>query len=278
MRPELRTPPSTSGCPPDKPRRRGQSHVEDGRRKKAPVELSSPDGASGWCCHVKDKCGSQQINSTLKQSNDAPPPPEKHYRRGKADAVYEYRNQEGHLLQRVCRFNILRALLGGYATTASFEVFAATRNEQHPTGLAALVGKRLVCASEVDEGQAFAEARIKMLTGGDDISARFVRKALFTFKPRFTVLSAANNRPALRNIDDAIRRRVKMLPFTNRPANPDIELESKLRKELPGILRWAMVFLTGERKTLCLRQLLKMARTMISRARTFEDNGLKRVV
>ena len=73
MRPELRTPPSTSGCPPDKPRRRGQSHVEDGRRKKAPVELSPPDGASGWCCHVKDKCGSQQINSTLKRFRHCSP-------------------------------------------------------------------------------------------------------------------------------------------------------------------------------------------------------------
>jgi len=147
--------------------------------------------------------------------------------------------------------NILKAVLGGYATTASFEVFAATRSEQHPTALAALVGKRLVTASEVEEGQAFAEARIKQMTGGDPITARFMRQDFFTYQPRFTPLIAANNKPALRNVDDAIRRRVKMLPFTNQPANPDIELESKLRRELPGILRWAVNgFLAWQREGL----------------------------
>jgi P4 family phage/plasmid primase-like protien len=147
--------------------------------------------------------------------------------------------------------NILRKMMSDYATTASFELFAVTRNEQHPTGLAALMGKRLVTASEVDAGQTFAEARIKAITGGDTISARYMRQDFFTYQPRFKAIIAANNRPQLRNVDDAIRRRVKMLPFENKPVNPDKELESKLMAELPGILRWAINgFLAWQREGL----------------------------
>jgi len=134
--------------------------------------------------------------------------------------------------------NILRAVLGDYATTASFEVFAETRSEQHPAGLAALARKRLVTASEIESGQVFAESRIKAITGGEEISARFMRQNFFTFKPKFKAMIAANHRPALRNVDDAIKRRVKMIPFKFTPPVPDKNLEAKLKAELPAILRW----------------------------------------
>jgi putative DNA primase/helicase len=147
--------------------------------------------------------------------------------------------------------NILRAVLNDYATTASFDVFAETRTEQHPAGLAALVGKRLVTASEIRTGQAFAESRIKAITGGEDISARFMRQNFFTFKPRFKAMIAANTRPALRNVDAAIKRRVKMLPFEYKPPAPDKNLEAKLKGELPGILRWMVDgFLAWQREGL----------------------------
>jgi putative DNA primase/helicase len=121
---------------------------------------------------------------------------------------------------------------------AAMDTFTASRGDKHPTDLAMLRGARLVTASETEEGKAWAEARIKSLTGGDDFSARFMRQDFFEFKPAFKLCIIGNHKPVLQNVDDAARRRFNNIPFTRMPENPDRELEAKLMKEAPGILRW----------------------------------------
>lgn len=101
-----------------------------------------------------------------------------------------------------------------------------------------LRGARLVIASETEEGRAWAEARIKRMTGGDPLTARFMRQDNFTFTPQFKLLLIGNYKPALRNVDDATRRRFNIVPFIHKPPVPDLDLEDKLRAEWPGILRW----------------------------------------
>jgi putative DNA primase/helicase len=96
----------------------------------------------------------------------------------------------------------------------------------------------MVTASETEEGKPFAEARIKQMTGGDRISARFMRQDFFTFPPQFKLTIVGNYKPALQNVDEALRRRFNIIPFTRKPEKPDKELESRLRVEGPGILRW----------------------------------------
>src|ERR1700731_2062335 len=76
------------------------------------------------------------------------------------------------------------------------------------------------------------------MTGGDEISARFMRQDFFTFKPQFKLTIVGNHKPVLHNIDEAARRRFNIIPFTRKPDKPDRELEAKLRAEWPGILRW----------------------------------------
>lgn len=134
--------------------------------------------------------------------------------------------------------NILMAILADYAITAPIETFTASRNESHPTELAMLAGARLVTASETEEGKRWAESRIKSLTGGDAITARFMRQDFFTFKPIFKLLIVGNHMPALNSVDDAARRRFRLVPFQNKPKTVDKLLEHKLRNELPGIFRW----------------------------------------
>ena len=130
-------------------------------------------------------------------------------------------------------------ILGDYATTAMMETFVAARSEQrHPTELASLRGARLVTASETEEGRRWAESRIKALTGGETISARFMRQDAFEFRPQLKLLISGNHAPNLVNVDEAMRRRLHVIPFTNTPLEPDKELESKLEVEWPGILRW----------------------------------------
>jgi phage/plasmid primase, P4 family, C-terminal domain len=136
--------------------------------------------------------------------------------------------------------NTVAGMLGDYATQASMDTFTASKHDRHPTDLAALRGARMVTASETEEGRAWAEARIKALTGGDKISARFMRQDFFEFTPQFKLIIAGNHRPTLRNIDPAMQRRLNIVPFTRKPATPDQELETKLRAEWPGILRWAI--------------------------------------
>lgn len=136
--------------------------------------------------------------------------------------------------------NTVSGMIGDYATQASMDTFTASKHERHPTDLAALRGARIVTASETEEGRAWAEARIKALTGGDKISARFMRQDFFEFTPQFKLIIAGNHRPTLRNIDAAMQRRLNIVPFIRKPANPDRELENKLREEWPGILRWAI--------------------------------------
>lgn len=134
--------------------------------------------------------------------------------------------------------NATSGVLGAYAVTAAMDTFTASHGDKHPTDLAMLRGARLVTASETEEGRAWAEAKIKVITGGDAITARFMRQDFFTFQPSFKLFIIGNHRPTLKSVDDAARRRFNIVPFTNKPKVPDPALGTKLRAEWPGILRW----------------------------------------
>jgi putative DNA primase/helicase len=131
-------------------------------------------------------------------------------------------------------------ILADYHTTAPIETFTASQSERHPTDLAGLRGARLVTATETEEGRRWAESKIKALTGGDKISARFMRQDFFEFIPAFKLLIAGNHKPGLRSVDEAIRRRLHLIPFavTIPPNERDLELTDKLKAEWPGILSW----------------------------------------
>lgn len=136
--------------------------------------------------------------------------------------------------------NLLVHILGDYAMNAPMDTFTSSKFNAHPTELAMLKGARLVTASETEEGRAWAEARIKALTGGDPITARFMRQDFFTYQPQFKLLFAGNHQPTLHGVDAAMRRRFNMLPFIFRPEDPDLALEEKLQAEAPRILGWAL--------------------------------------
>ena len=109
--------------------------------------------------------------------------------------------------------NALAGILGDYHRTAPIEAFVASSGDRHPTELAGLRGARLVTAIETEEGRRWAEAKIKALTGGDRIAARFMRQDFFEFDPQFKLLIAGNHRPGLRSVDEFIRRRFHLIPF-----------------------------------------------------------------
>jgi len=120
------------------------------------------------------------------------------------------------------------------------ETFAASNIDRHPTDLAMLLAARIVTAQETEEGRRWAEAKIKSITGGDPITARFMRQDNFTFLPQFKLVIAGNHQPGLRGVDEAIRRRIHLIPFgvTIPEAQRDLGLLDKLKAEWPGILAW----------------------------------------
>ena len=137
-------------------------------------------------------------------------------------------------------FNTARGVFGSYHQTAALTTFTASRNEQHPTELAMLHGARLVTCTETEEGARWAETKIKTLTGGDAIVARYMRQNFFEFVPQFKLLISGNHKPVLRSVNVAIRRRMNLLPFavTIPDEERDLNLADKLKAEWPGILTW----------------------------------------
>jgi P4 family phage/plasmid primase-like protien len=136
--------------------------------------------------------------------------------------------------------NALIECMGDYHKRAPIETFTASNSDRHPTELAGLVGARLVTAVETEEGRRWAESRIKALTGGDPIAARFMRQDFFEYVPQFKLIIIGNHKPSLRSVDEAIKRRFHLVPFTVTisPEERDKDLGEKLKTELPGILAW----------------------------------------
>jgi putative DNA primase/helicase len=69
-----------------------------------------------------------------------------------------------------------------------------------------------------------------------------MRQDFFTFTPQFKLVIAGNHKPDLRNVDEAMRRRLHLVPFdvTVPSDERDPDLPEKLKAELPGILAWAI--------------------------------------
>lgn len=138
----------------------------------------------------------------------------------------------------------LKMVLGSYAATADFETFLARRDPGGPRqDIARLAAMRFVVSIEVDEGRKLAEALVKMLTGGDEVTARYLFGREFEFRPTFKLWLAANAAPRAHADDDAIWNRIVRIPFERVVVAPDPRVKLTLRDpDLagPAILAWAV--------------------------------------
>jgi len=139
--------------------------------------------------------------------------------------------------------NMMHHLLDTYSRTASMQMFTENKYDNGDASyVAGLMGARMVVAQEVQEGKRWNEDRLKAFTGGDSISAKFLYSNPFEYVPQFKLLFAGNHKPGLRNVDEAIKRRLHFIPFTVTvpPEKRDVNLMAKLRCEASGILQWAI--------------------------------------
>ena len=146
--------------------------------------------------------------------------------------------------------NAIKSVVGDYAWTTPFSTFELNQRQSIPNDIAALVGRRLVIASETSSGTRLNEALLKKLTGGDTVTARFLHGEFFEFKPILKLWLAANHKPEVRDDSVGFWRRVRLVPFraafTDTPDEAhgelpiDPTLATQLAAERPGILAWAV--------------------------------------
>jgi putative DNA primase/helicase len=143
-------------------------------------------------------------------------------------------------------FDAVKSALGDYADVADFETFLKRRGDAGiRNDIARLVGARLVVSIEVDEGRQLAEGLLKLVTGGDPVTARFLYRETFEFRPSFKLWMAANERPRVNADDAAMWRRIIQVPFTH--TIPESERDDRVKLKLrtnpdaqAAILAWAV--------------------------------------
>jgi putative DNA primase/helicase len=139
-------------------------------------------------------------------------------------------------------FELFHELLAGYAMHTTTSSLLGSAGSPIRNDLARLNGARMVTAVEIGMGKKLDEALVKQLTGGDQVTARFLYNEFFEYKPEFKLFIAANHKPDIRGVDHGIWRRIHLIPFDVKisPEEIDRDLPNKLRAELPGILAWAV--------------------------------------
>lgn len=144
-------------------------------------------------------------------------------------------NGKSTLLDVVC------GILGDYAATMPENFLLDTGNGAHPTEIARLRGVRFAMASETRPDGKFNESRVKMLTGGDMLSARFMGQNFFDFKPTHTLFLAVNHLPAVKSGGDGFWRRLRKMDFRVTVAKEKQRenfAQTMIEQEGAGILQW----------------------------------------
>lgn len=139
---------------------------------------------------------------------------------------------------------IIAHILGDYGDNIASSVLLQQKaaNNSAIYSIAKLQGKRFVETGETDDGGKLAESQVKILTGGDTISAQFKFGNEFSFRPKFKIWMSTNNKPVIRGTDLGIWRRIFMFPFVNTftEKEKDKDLLDKLKAESDRILGWCI--------------------------------------
>ncbi|PNW65435.1 UNVERIFIED_CONTAM: hypothetical protein BEN50_22985 [Euhalothece sp. KZN 001] len=128
-----------------------------------------------------------------------------------------------------------------YAGSAPDSLVTVNAGQEHPTEIADLAGKRLIVATENEEGKRLRVALVKKMTGDAKLKARFMRQDYFEFHRTHKTWLVTNHRPTVHESKNALWRRLHLVPFTVTipRAEQDKRLMEKLKAEGAGILAWA---------------------------------------
>lgn len=137
---------------------------------------------------------------------------------------------------------ILGDVLGDYWMIGTVETLMSNphSNASGPRNdlMALAGGTRLVSFVEPDEKKELDAGLIKMLTGGDGVSARGNHQTQKVWMPQFKMVLLCNDLPKVKDSTDGFWQRVMIVPFTHQftKATEDPTLEGRIRAERDGIL------------------------------------------
>ena len=144
-------------------------------------------------------------------------------------------------------FETIAPAISDYKAALSIDTLLATAyvtDGQRPTPeFAKLPGKRYVLSSESNINRRLDEAKVKLLTGGDTLTARHLNAEPFEFRPTFKLILQTNHLPAISDaMDKGIRRRLVIVPFTAQIEHRDTKLKQKLLQpeNLNACLAWCV--------------------------------------
>jgi putative DNA primase/helicase len=140
---------------------------------------------------------------------------------------------------------LFQDLLGDYSGVANPNTIMQQRYGDATVQyqLAELTGVRFVGMAETKREVQLEESVVKQITGNDTISARSPYGKPFGYRPQFKIWFSTNHKPEIPEGSEAIWDRMRLIPFDKRFAgkDADTDLPEKLRKELPGVLAWAVM-------------------------------------
>jgi putative DNA primase/helicase len=174
---------------------------------------------------------------------------------------------------------VASGILGDYVASMPENFLLDKGFQEHSTEIARLRGCRLAIGSETRPDGKFNESRVKMLTGGDTISARLIGKNFFDFKPTHTLILAMNHLPKVSAGGDGFWRRVRKINFdvTIPAEQQDKTLAQKLVKEEgAGILQWMIV---GAKRVLASDELREPESVLIAtKEYRFEEDNIAQFI
>ena len=110
-------------------------------------------------------------------------------------------------------WNTIYRVMGNYAGKISAEALTMNCKRNVKPEMAELKGKRLIIASEMEEGMRLNTATVKQLCSTDEIQAEKKYKDPFAFVPSHTLVLYTNHLPKVGANDDGIWRRLVVIPF-----------------------------------------------------------------
>ena len=138
-------------------------------------------------------------------------------------------------------WNTISRVLGTYSGKLSAETLTVGCKRNVKPEMAELKGKRLIIASEMEEGMRLNTAVVKQLCSTDEILGEKKYKAPHSFVPKFTLTVQTNHLPKIGANDDGIWRRLIVIPFNAKiTGSSDIKNYADYLYENAGeaIMKW----------------------------------------
>ena len=136
--------------------------------------------------------------------------------------------------------NGLVSVLGNYAANTPGRILVGQGNF-HLTFIADFAGARMIYMSEPLEGEHFRASLLKEMSGGELMKANRMRENPFEFRPQATIVLATNTIPDLRDVDKAIKDRLRVIPWEwSGDQDPHLNTELATEEARRQRLRWMM--------------------------------------